>query len=52
MQSLVRPSDAIFDCKSSQCWINVESASDVSQVHVVQLWGRVQQASGESLLSV
>ena len=29
---LSSPSDAIFDRKSSQCWINVESGSDVSQV--------------------
>ena len=35
---LSSPSDAIFDPKSSQCWINVESGSDVSQVRVVQLW--------------
>ena len=35
---LSSPSDAIFDRKSSQCWINVESGSDVSQVRVVQLW--------------
>ena len=35
---LSSPSDAIFDRKSSQCWINVESGSDVSQVGVVQLW--------------
>ena len=35
---LSSPSDAIFDCKSSQCWINVELGSDVSQVRVVQLW--------------
>ena len=27
-----------FRSKSSQCWINVESGSDVSQVGVVQLW--------------
>ena len=33
------PSDAIFDRKSSQCWMNVKSGSDVSQVRVVQLWG-------------
>ena len=32
------PSDDIFDRKSSQCWINVESGSNVSQVRVVQLW--------------
>ena len=35
---LSSPSDAIFDRKSSQYWINVESGSDVSQVRVVQLW--------------
>ena len=35
---LSSPSDAIFDRKSSQCWIKVESGSDVSQVRVVQLW--------------
>ena len=35
---LSSPSDAIFDRKSSQCWINVESGSNVSQVRVVQLW--------------
>ena len=34
---LSSPSDAFFDLKSSQCWINVESGSDVSQVRVVQL---------------
>ena len=35
---LSSPLDAIFDRKLSQCWINVESGSDVSQVRVVQLW--------------
>ena len=35
---LSSPSDAIFDLKLSQCWINVESRSEMSQVRVMQLW--------------